>query len=161
MERERERERSQSTVGGSYRDPDDGFVFISDRAAAAVCIDLLSHGRFVVALTASLLLASLSGVFAAHGPLGAKLDDSSANRKFSQNEKKTQSYDGLPFRQSGRRAQPQPNQPRGKRGDWGELVATRLPGQSSADNTTTKLEIDIPTLKVIDTQLCQTRTILI
>ena len=38
-------------------------------------------------------------------------------------------------------------------------MATRLPGQSNADNTTTKLEIDIPTTKVINTQLCQTRTI--
>ena len=31
----------------------------------------------------------------------------------------------------------------------------------TAPNTTTKLEIDITTIKVVDTQLCQTRTILI
>ena len=51
-----------------------------------------------------------------------------------------------------------PNQPRGAGGEGGEPVATRQPGQSNADNTTTKLEIDIPTTKVINTQLCQTRT---
>ena len=39
-----------------------------------------------------------------------------------------------------------------------DLVATSLPGQSNADNTTTKLENHTATTKVINTQMCQNLT---